>query len=192
MTTEWLEIDREFTPSLAVDGDGRTICGLCVPYDTPTRVSDGGEPYLESWKRGAFRGAVRDAPRVRLVYQHDDQLILNRLGRAVTFTETDAGLEGVFRAMGGHSGDQALEMIRDGSCRGLSIHAAIPPTGSRQRPDGVLERTSARLVHVALVDQPAYSDAHVTAVRSASAPARPALAEIRALQAELRVRFGPT
>lgn len=180
-------ITRAFVAALDVEGDGRTIVGRCVPYDTPTAVADPGVgPYTETWRRGVFRSALKDPTRVHLVWQHDETSIGNRLGHAVSFDDGAGGLDAVFRTVGA-PGDQALELIRSGMARGLSIRAAIPPTGSRRRPDGTVERVAARLLHVALVTEPAYADAVVTAVRSGDL--RPGIVEIRALQAELRVKF---
>lgn len=185
--TDHPTITRAFVAQLALDGDGRTICGRCVPYNVPTLVADveQPEPYMESFRAGAFRSAMKDPTRVHLVFGHDTVHVGNQLGHAVTFTEADDGLDATFRAVGA-PGDTALEQIRAGMFRGLSIHAAIPPSGSRRRPDGVIERTMVYLRHVALVAEPAYADAQVTAVRS---NAMPALADIRAQQDRYRLRF---
>lgn len=187
-------VTRAFSASLDTDGDGRTIMGRCVPYDQPTLVQDdpAGLPYSEVWKHGAFRSALRDPTRVHLVFAHDESAIGNRLGHAVQFTDGDGGLDASFRAIGA-PGEQALELIRAGMCRGLSIHAAIPPSGSRMRQDGVVERTMARLLHVALVTEPAYADALVTAIRSGTdAASRPSIAQVRDMQEQLRVRSRQT
>jgi HK97 family phage prohead protease len=143
---------------------------------------------MESWARGAFRSATKDPTRVGLTFMHLPGL-REVVGRGVQFTESDEGLDGVFRAVEHDDGDKALALVRDGSYRGLSIHAAV--MRSRHRDDDVLERQVARLIHVALVDVPAYEEARVTAVRAASAPA-PAveLTEIRARQERYRLRFG--
>lgn len=183
-------VTRAFTADLELDGDGRTIVGRCVPYDMPTLVADEDNPapYMETWRRGAFRNAVKDPPRVLFNYMHQTS-VLDTLGRAASFTETDSGLDGVFRVSATRAGDHALELVRDGTYRGLSIHAAV--IRSRHTPDGVVERHHARLLHVALVDQPAYTDAVVTAVRSSTVTAA-SIVEIRALQDELRLRFPVT
>lgn len=49
MTPEY----RSFTPDLEVrsSGDGRTIHGIVVPYNAPTRVNPG---LVEQFERGAF------------------------------------------------------------------------------------------------------------------------------------------
>jgi HK97 family phage prohead protease len=188
--TGTITVTRAFTADLEADGDGRTIIGRCVPYDTPTMVADPGEPapYLETWRPGVFKRALKDPTRVHLVFAHDETAIGNRLGYAVTFRDEPAGLDATFRTVGA-PGDQALELIRAGMARGLSIHAAVSPSGSRTRTDGVVERTQARLIHVALVTEPAFADAKVTAIRAASSDRHPSLAEVRAMQAERRLRF---
>jgi Escherichia/Staphylococcus phage prohead protease len=183
--TDHPTITRAFTAALELDGDGRTIMGRCVPYDTPTLVADDLEPYMETFKRGAFRSAMKDPARVHLVFGHDELAIGNQLGHAVSFADTDGGLDAVFRAVGS-PGEVALEQIRAGMFRGLSIHAAIPPSGSRRRADGVIERTMVYLRHVALVKEPAYEAATVTALRSSSALDPVGMADVRARQDQYR------
>src|SRR5262245_61549469 len=181
-----ITVTRALSATVDLDGDGRTIVGRVLPYGAPTLVCDpGGEPYTEVWSKGAFRGQLNAANRVPLVWAHDEGTITNQLGHAVTLTESDGGLEGTFRAVGA-PGDHALELVRAGMARGLSVHAAI--TRSRARTDGVIERQAARLIHVALVPTPAYADATVTAIRSQTAGGV-WLAEVRARQRELRLRF---
>lgn len=189
-----VELFRDFVGALELDddGDGRTIYGCAVPYDTPTLVADrdAGIPYMETWKRGAFRAVVRDPSRVMLTFGHAADVLSNQIGGAVKLTETERGLETVFRALPGPDGDKALELIRAGLVRGLSVHAVIPRTGTRTKPDGTVERTLvAKLPHVALVAEAAYAGAAVTAVRDAGPAPRPGLTEIRAEQDRLRLRF---
>jgi hypothetical protein len=178
-------ITRAFIADLQADGDGRTVVGQCVPYNTPTLVADGGEPYMEVWSRGVFKGATKDPGRVLFNFMHQTSL-REHLGRAVSLVESDDGLEGVFRVVDHPDGDKALGLVRDGTHRGLSIHAAV--VRSRTRPDGVIERQAARLLHVALVDQPAYTDAQVSAIRHQTVSGA-LIAEVRARQADYRLRF---
>jgi len=52
------------TPGLEVraGGDGRTIHGLVVPFDTPTRIASRLEgTFTETFRRGAFDKTIREA-----------------------------------------------------------------------------------------------------------------------------------
>jgi HK97 family phage prohead protease len=181
-------ITRVFATEL-VPGDGRTILGRCVPFDVPTLVADGPgtEPYMESFRRGAFRRITKAAHRVRLVYEHGET-IGDVVGHGVELTETEGGLDAVFRAIGA-PGDQALELIRAGVCRGLSVQVMVPANGTRRTAEGTVERhLVTELRHVALTARPAYADALVTATRSGGIPGS-AVVEARRQNDALRLRW---
>lgn len=189
MTSEPLTVRRSFVATLEAN-DGRTILGRCVPYGVEATVVDAvgpraGLPYRELWQRGAFRRACKAPNRVMFNYEHREG-IGDVIGHAVELSESDDGLDAVFRALPGTPGDQALELIRSGIVTGLSISATVPPSGSRTRDDGTVERHLANLHHVALTGVPAYVDAQVTATRSGGALAY--IAEIRRQQDALRLR----
>jgi HK97 family phage prohead protease len=65
-------------------------------------------------------------------------------------------------------GDDALELVKTGEITGLSI--GFKAVDSRKGADGAWEQHSAHLDHVALTNEPAYSSALVTSVRSAGHP----------------------
>lgn len=184
-------IVRSFDAELET-GDGRTIVGRCVPYDVETTVADAPNPvtYREVWRAGAFRHILRGAQRVKLNYEHEDRSILNVVGSAVELVEAADGLHGTFRALGA-PGDQALELIRSGTVRGLSIAVRMHERGSRTSGDGLVERVRvAQLEHVALTATPAYPEAGVTAVRTDAVPDGPSkLTEILDWLAAERARF---
>lgn len=156
---------RRYAASV-VEGDGRTIVGRCVPYDEVAHVVDGPTltPYREVYRHGAFSRASRDPARVLLNYEHREG-IGDVVGTAVELVERDDGLHGIFRALGGVPGDQALELIRANACVGLSVGVIPHPRGTRVLDDGTVERSRVRLVHVALTSSPAYLGAGVVAVR---------------------------
>lgn len=165
---------RSFPTELAAaDTDGRTIVGICVPYDVESEVSDPvergglGIAYREVWRAGAFRNVLKAPHMVKLVYEHEERSILNVVGHGVELVERSEGLEGTFRAVGA-PGDQALELINAGTTRGLSIGVLMHERGSRGDPrHELVERVRvAKLLHVALTGTPAYAAAGVTAVRS--------------------------
>lgn len=180
---------RHIAEALEVAGDGRTIVGRCVPYGVPATVCDpmlnDGVPYTEVYRAGAFRRAARAPERVLLNFEHSGAL-LDQCGRAAELVERDDGLHGSFRAIGA-PGDHALELIASGAVTGLSVGVLV---STRLRlVDGVCERTTARLEHVALTTHPAYDTALVTGVRSGTTTSV-RLDEVRARTDELRVRFG--
>jgi HK97 family phage prohead protease len=160
-------IERRYLTELDVS-DGRSIIGRCVPFDDRALVADGdGTPYYEIIRRGAFRNSLRAARagRYRLVYEHSTDLA-NVIGPAVELVERDDGLHGTFRALDGTIGDHALELVRSGTCTGLSITARTHERGTRILDDGTVERSLLSLEHVALTAEPAYAGAGVTAVRN--------------------------
>lgn len=171
-------------------GDGRTVVGRCVPYDTPALVADGpgGMPYREMFRPGAFRKSVKDAPRVELRHEHGEG-ILDRIGRARSLHEEDDGLYGEFVIVEGQVGDHARELVRSQILGGLSVSAIVYPHASETLPDGTVARSLASLRHVGLCAQPAYPDAKVLAMRSRSSSQ---LTEVRAVTERLRLRSPAT
>lgn len=177
-------IERRFSGPVEV-GDGRTILGLCAPYDVVATVADGGIPYQEIIRPGAFRRSTRAPNRVLLNYEHRTDLG-NVIGPATDLVERDDGLHGTFRVLPGALGDLALEMIRSGAVTGLSVSAALHPQGSRI-VDGVVERRLLLLDHVAITSSPAYDGAEVLALRSG--PRQDAIAAALAKSDALRAKF---
>jgi uncharacterized protein len=196
MTQSDLTIMRAYAAELEL-ADGRTIVGRCLPYGEPAQVCDQlpdgtvSAPYFEVVKAGACKAICRAPGRVLLNYEHRGGL-LDQAGSCVDLTERDDGLWSTFRALSSPSGDQALELIRSGAVTGLSVEAIATAAGSRRLPDGTVERHRLKqLRHVALVAQPAYAGAGVTALRSAVEVEQPTIRQVRARQAELRLRFAP-
>lgn len=139
-------------------GDGRTVIGLCVPYNRAQRIDD---TLTERFVPGAFRTQLGKPWRVHFAREH-----ASPIGKAVRLEETDQGLIGEFRVSDTTEGRDTLTLIRDGVIGGLSIGFRTGPRGSRRAPDGVVERTSAHLTEVSAVLRPAYAAAQVTGVRA--------------------------
>lgn len=147
--------------SIRADGEGRTVAGIVVPFDTEARVSDGGRPYTERFKKGAFARTIKHrGDRVKLLMQHDSG---EPIGRATLLREDSAGLYGEFRVSAVPPGDQALELVRDGVIDSFSVGFA--PI-QHERDGDVTVRTEVGLREASLVTFPAYEDARVTAVRA--------------------------
>jgi HK97 family phage prohead protease len=160
------------------DGDGRTICGICVPYNVEQRIHAG---LTEVFLPGAFDGVTRAAHRVKLLMGHDSKGF--PLGRAHILREDASGLYGEFRVSKTDVGDQALELVRDGVLTNLSV--GFQPLKDNKRRDGIVERVKAHLAEVSLVTFGAYGDkAAVAALREVIE--KPNLAQLENVLAKIR------
>jgi uncharacterized protein len=146
--------------TLELRADGRTIAGIAMPYNSPTKV--GG--YVERFLPGAFADA--DPSQIPLTTVHDRESL--PIGRAVRLTDTQAGLEAELRVSETRLGDEALTLIRDGAATGLSV-GFIPVEDHWDQTRTIVERVKAKLVEISLVAFPAYADARVLAVRASGA-----------------------
>lgn len=168
------ELDLE----VRAEGDGRTICGICVPYNVEQRIHAG---LTEVFLPGAFDGVTRAAHRVKLLMGHDSKGL--PLGRATTLREDASGLYGEFRVSKTDIGDQALELVRDGVLTNLSV--GFQPLKDNRRRDGIVERVKAHLAEVSLVTFGAYGEkAAVAAVREVIE--KPNLAQLENVLARIK------
>lgn len=174
LETRSYELDLE----VRADTDGRTICGICVPYDVEQRI----HPTLtEVFRRGAFANVARAAHRVKLLVGHDAQAL--PIGRATLLREDERGLYGEFRVSKGQRGDDILELVRDGALSEMSV--GFQPLKDKRRSDGVIERLAAHLAEVSLVTFGAYGQAAaVVGVREESQT--PNLDAVAAILKDLR------
>lgn len=149
------------TAQFAVDLTARTITGLAVPY---------GRPALSGGRRWQFaQGSLKygDVSRVKLLLSHD---FAQAIGKAVSLTETAAGLMAVFKVARGDAGDRALILAEDGVLDGLSV--GVGPGGTYAEVDGVQHATSAPLLEISLTPSPAFDDARVTDVAASATTER--------------------
>lgn len=142
--------------------DGHVLEGLCVPYGVTTMKA--GYPRGERFVPGAFAGVTSAGAKVRLTDSHarDGR---RPVGVATELREADDGLYGLFRFYDTPEGRGAWENVVEDTYGGLSI--GYVPLDERRGSDGAREVTAAQLFHVSLVDEPAYAEAKVLAVRSA-------------------------
>lgn len=156
---------RSYRPDLEVkrDGDGRTVYGIAVPYNAPTRIN---KDLVEEFVRGAFDHQISAPQRVKFAREH--MLLGGKLIGALTFMRDDpVGLYVEMRASKTPDGDETLELIRDGALNELSIW--FEERQNRRAGGGVLQRVRAHLREVASVMQGAYGELATTAgVRSAA------------------------
>lgn len=136
------------------------LTGLCVPYDVPT-TKVGARP--EVFRPGAFAGAVDAVGKVRLT-DHNHSRDKRPVGVATHLEERAGGLYGRFRFYDTPEGEAAYRNVREETYGGLSIGFVAVRTRDTAVGREVLE---ARLHHVSLVDEPAYDDAKVLALRHA-------------------------
>jgi HK97 family phage prohead protease len=150
---------------LEVRGDGRTLVGIAVPFDTPTWIGDLGAE--EVFRRGSFARTIRErADRVKILANHDRRSW--PLGRATLLREDPTGLYLEARVSATAAGDEALELIRDGALDAFSVgFQSIDERWSRN--GDLVERLEVALREVSVVAFPAYDDARIVAVRSATA-----------------------
>jgi hypothetical protein len=148
--------------ALRADHARRTITGTVVPWATWAQVSTG--------QTVAFaRGSLALSDRAKLVLDHDPA---QPVAVYVSSTDTDAGLEATFRVPAGDRGDQILAEAGEGLRDGLSVAADV--IASDDHPDGMWV-TAAKGRHVALLSEPAFDTARVTAVAATRPPERPAM-----------------
>lgn len=174
---------RTYRPDLEVrsSGDGRTICGIVVPYNAPTRINDS---LVEQFARGAFNHQVRSPSRVKLSREH--YLLGGEIIGAGSLMRDDAsGLYMELRASKTPKGDETLELVRDGALSHLSI--MFRSRQDRRLAGGITERVTADMSEVAVVMEGAYGElATVAGVRSAVGAS--AVRTLSAEEAELRAQ----
>lgn len=142
------------------EGGIHYIEGICVPYEkVTTRVG----PVPELFKRGAFSELLASGKKVKLTdYNHSRQRV--PVGYSEEFQDRETGLWARFRLNNTPEGRSAHENSLEGVYGGLSVGFIAR---QHQMQGGVREVTSARLDHVSLVEDPAYVEAEIMAVRGA-------------------------
>lgn len=158
---------RSFTPDLQVrsQGDGRTICGIVVPWSAPTRIDD---ELVEQFARGAFVHQFGKPGRIKFEREHT-QLGGSLIGSATMMRDDAAGQYMEFRVSRTPTGDETLELVKDGALDQLSI--MFRERQNRRLVGGITERVKADMGAVAITMQGAYGElATVAGIRSAQIP----------------------
>lgn len=137
----------------------RLIDVRVMPWGVVGRTAQGPERF----RRGAFRGTRPEDVALEAIGPHGVEAGVRLAGRAVALEDRDDGQYATFRVSRTAAGDELLELTRDGVYRGAS--AVFEPLQSRS-VDGVIERQTARLARVGIVERGAYDGAAVLAVRS--------------------------
>jgi len=152
---------------IAVRSESERLVDLRVmPWNVETDTPEG----RERFRRGAFRGTAPGDVSLEAIGPHGAQPGVTLAGRAVELEDREDGLYGTFRVSRTRAGDELLELARDGVYRAAS--AVFAPIASRS-VGGVIERQSARLIRVGIVERGAYPGAAVLAVRGVDAMTEP-------------------
>lgn len=175
-------------------GDGWTLRGLAVPYETDQQVSDDGgkTTYTERWAAGAFaRDAARGGRWIGLFVGHRGDDGERYLGRCLSMTDTPDGPVLEFRIDRDHP---RAEEARSGELRGWSVGAKV--FRSRVIRDGGREiqvRELAGMNHVAATRVPQYAGAGVILAREHEIIDLAPTPKLDALRARLtRIKRPPT
>ena len=140
-----------FSADLTADSASRTISGKIVPLNVEAGSTNMGKVIFES---GSIE--IPDPKCIKLLNQHD---IKKPLGRGVSFSESENSIDAVFSISRSQRGTEALILAEEGLQSGLSIGAEVLKSKIK---DGVTYVSSARLVEVSLVTEPAFKSAQVT------------------------------
>jgi len=151
------ELQRASQDAVEAKGDGRTIDVRLAAWDDIAENT--AEGYKEQLVRGVFGEA--DPERVTLEAQrHGGPLV----GVAESIEERDDGAYGSFRIADTPAGNELLELVRSRVLRDASV--VFRPGKSKTTAQGVIQRLSADLRRVAILERGAYPSASVLAVRS--------------------------
>jgi phage head maturation protease len=183
-----LELHRSFGElTLDVEREGR-VTGLVVPYSTPVPIMElrDGEviEYQEQFAPGSMERAAKAPNRVMLQFTHSEALD-HQIGYGVSFRDSAEGCVGEFQLY--RSGmDKVAEMLET-SHRGLSVtFASLRPQGGLERSGELVTREVVMCRAVAAVNDPAYADAGVLAVRQTQDLAAEMAAEAERKRSEMR------
>ena len=136
----------------------REISGLIVPFNSRGYTS-AGEVVFE---KGAF-GEIT-ASKIKLLRDHR---IDQPVGRMIQVSETAQGLEATFKLGSSTRAQDTLLEASEGLKDGLSIGAKLDQWSEK---DGVIYVSSATIKEVSVVTEPAFSEARIALVASATEP----------------------
>ena len=136
----------------------REISGLIVPFNSPGYTS-AGEVVFE---KGAF-GEIT-ASKIKLLRDHD---IAQPVGRMIQVSESAQGLEATFKLGSSTRAQDTLLEAAEGLKDGLSIGAKLDQWSEK---DGVIYVSAATIKEVSVVTEPAFSEARIALVASATEP----------------------
>lgn len=185
-----LELHRSFADlDLDVNTAEGRVTGLVVPYERPTPIMelrDGAViQYEEQFAYGSMDRAAKAPNRLAFQFTHSDQLG-HQIGYGVSFRDSRelSGCVGEFQLYRAER-DRVMEMLQT-SHRGLSVtFASLRPVGGLERDGELVTREVVHTRAVAAVNDPAYADAGVLAVRQQAELAAEVAAEAEKKRGEM-------
>lgn len=147
--------------------EGRTISGLAVPWDRPTKVRDQtGPPYLEAFAPGSGDVSIRQHPNFPIFARHD--YMVDPVGVVAFHRSAEGALfEGTLSKT--RDADDKLELINDGAMRSVSIGFRPLQAVRRRFTEGeTVYRTEVAIRELSLAPTGfgQYAEAGVLAVRA--------------------------
>lgn len=154
-------------PYLETRTKGRTIRGISVPFDTPTRIVSPVEgEFWEVFNNGAFARTIKAHPDGFPFNVLHDRKSRLPIGVSTVTREDAGGLYQEFKIPETVAGDEVLELAREGVPLGLSIGFRPQPNGDKWNDDrSWVWRTEVELRETSIVNEAAYADAKVLGVR---------------------------
>lgn len=151
-------------------GDKTAVGGYAAVYDQPTELGPG---FLEVVRAGAFRRALADGADVRVLFNHDANLVLGRTAAGTARLTDDAkGLAYEADLPDTQTARDVAAMIARGDVSGASFAFRVKEPGGERLsllPDGSIlrELVDLELYDVSPVTYPAYAGAS-SGMRSAA------------------------
>ena len=131
----------------AADGERRIIAGQIVPFGEIGNTSAG----KVIFQKGSIQ--IPATSKIKLLAQHNTN---DPIGRAKSFTETESGINGVFKLSAASKATDYLLMASEGLIDGLSVGVEV--INAKERKDGVLIVTASVLKEVSLVESAAFGE----------------------------------
>ena len=152
-----------------IDFRQRLIDLIAVPWEEEARVFWRGEFWSEVFERGAFQGVEKYAGRVRVNREHRKG---DTVGKVVEFNPSDPrGLFARVKVVLGPKGDELLYLAAEDM-----VSASIGYKASKSSDVLVDKQAKTRRVktafldHLGMVEDPAFSESRVLAVRGGATP----------------------
>jgi HK97 family phage prohead protease/HK97 family phage major capsid protein len=143
----------------ASDAGRRIISGKIVPFNGEVGHTSVGPVIFE---QGAIQ--IPNVSKIKLLAQHEKN---NPIGRMQNFQESSDGIYASFKVSASTKGQDFLIMASEGLIDGLSVGVEV--IASKERKDGTLVVSAARLQEVSLVESPAFDNARVLDVAAEAA-----------------------
>ena len=149
---------------VAKGGDGRTVRGIIVPWDTVAMVDDGAGPYAEAFAPGAFDAHIASVGPERVKFLRHHKRTEDPIGRATMLRNDAAGQYAEMYVSKTSAGDDILELVRDGVLDAFSI--GFRP-GDHTDLEDVTYRTRAGLDEASIITFPGVTSRWITPRRCA-------------------------